>query len=89
MNDLTITQEKVLAYLRETTKPGCETCKKAEGQYCNSRIGCNWDGEIFRGQHNSWAGYILDEEKLIRVAKKLGDKIDAAEVTKRLAILNT
>jgi hypothetical protein len=89
MNDLTSTQEKVLAYLRETTKPGCESCKKAEGYYCNSQIGCDWDKEIFRGERNSWAGYIRDDDKFIRIAKKLGDKIDAAEVTKRLEVLNT
>ncbi len=89
MNDLTSTQEKVLAYLRETIKPGCESCKKCDGSYCNSQIGCDWVEEMFRGQHNSWTGYVRDDDKLIKIAKKLGDKIDTAEVTKRLAVLNT
>lgn len=35
---------------------GCHSCKWDDGTYCNRPGGsdCNWVGEIFRGEYNSW-----------------------------------
>lgn len=83
---MTQTQEKVLAHLRVTIKPGCKSCKCAKGYECTSQIGCDWIGSVFTWHGTpSWAGYQRDEKRLERIAIKLGDELDSAEVTARLS----
>lgn len=87
---MTRTREKVLAHLRHIMKPDCESYEYAEGYECTSHIGCDWIGSVFPWHGTpSWNGYKRDNAKLERIAIKLSDELDSAEITERLNRLRT
>jgi hypothetical protein len=48
---------------------GCHTCRYDRGGYCEAPdggIGCNWVGEMFRGEPNSWGSWELKPRLLLR-----------------------
>jgi hypothetical protein len=66
---------------------GCHNCKWSVGQYCEHPNGsdCNWVGELFRGQSNSWASWepkiptqaISNEKKTVSVLlRELADVLE-------------
>lgn len=37
---------------------GCHSCRWAKGPYCEHPSGgCNWVGELFRGEPNDWINW--------------------------------
>lgn len=64
---------------------GCHNCKWGVGNYCERPGGsdCNWIGEMFHGQQNSWVHWEPKEmpaqkpKTMSEILRELADKLEA------------